>query len=398
MAPPTGGCLRVSRAAAALLSATVVAVAAVAAVVVVAPAPAAAATAAAIPGTTCPCAQEADPSIAACYHWAPSTAAAPPVGAAASCRRVACGPRYECVVQPLSTHVCHVTAVTSVPVCGDPTQPPSCTCTRSGVAGPVHLQPVQVTTGVAGGAAADPPLTCAPADVVVRIKTEDRPFKCVREVNTGGLSVHDAYFGGGTTTRQAGWHLRGDWVHVHFLRSDDPAVPHGVCFTNGGGKPAVTALPGDRGVDIAVTTPTGINTWVVQDPPSAPSPFNATFGYTTTLTTDGLVQAARQTWPNGGPGRGFCLRMPASAAVGVELTNLHWLRGVLFFRGATNYPLAGALHAWCASHSATARGLVFPLKWGRAIWPVPAGTPADGAPSIEQVTFQRACDCGAFPE
>lgn len=395
MAPLTVRRQRVSRAAAALFTAAVAA----ALVVGLAPTPAGASGAVpAIPGTTCPCVQEENPSTAACYHWAPTGAAAPAIGAAASCRRVACAPRYECVAQPLSTHVCHVTAVTSVPVCGDATQPPSCTCTRSGVSGPVHLQPVQVTTGRSGGAAADPPLTCAAADVVVRIKTEDKPFKCVREVNTGALTVHDAYFGGGTTTRQAGWHLHGDWVHVHFLRSDDPAVPHGVCFTNGGGKPPIGQLPGARGVDIAVTTPTGINAWVVQDPASAPSPFNATFGYTSILTTDGLVQAARQSWPNGGPGRGFCVRMPRSAVVGVEVTNVHWLRGMLFFRGATNYPLAGALHAWCMYHSATARGIRFPLTWGRAIWPVPAGTPADGVPSIEQVTFQRACDCGAFPE
>ncbi|GAB0489851.1 hypothetical protein MMPV_001077 [Pyropia vietnamensis] len=396
MAPLLCGCLRVSRSAAALLSASVAVV--TAAVLVAWATPAAATTPAAIPGTTCPCAQEADPSTAACYHWAPSAAAAPPVGATASCLRVACAPRYECVAQPLSTHVCHVTAVTSVPVCEDPTQPPSCTCTRSGVTGPVHLQPVQVAARAGGPAVADPPLNCAASDVVVRIRTEDEPYKCVREINTGSLSIHDAYFGGGTSTRQAGWHLRGDWVHVHFLRSDDPAVPHGVCFTNGGGARPIAQLPADRSVDISVTSPTGVNNWVVQDPPSAPSPFNATFGYTTTMTTDGLVQAARQSWPNGGPGRGFCVRMPQSAELDVEMTNIHWLRGMLFFRGATNYPLAGAIHVWCMAHSANARGIQFPLKWGRAIWPVPAGTPADAVPSIEQVTFQRACDCGGFPE
>jgi len=345
------------------------------------------------PGSTCPCVQEADPSTSTCYHW---TDPLPSVGGIAGCKRVACAPRFLCVAQPLATHLCHVTAVTAVPVCSDRAQPTACNCLRTGVVGPPHLTPIQ-TTSRSGVTAVDPPLDCQGAPVV-RIGIEDKPFKCVKEVNTKSLSVHDAYFGGGTSTRQSGWHTRGDWVHVHFLASGDAANPHGVCFTNGGGAAAIAGAPGTRGVDIFVTTPTGTNTFLAKDPADAPSPANATFGYTTMHTADGLLQSVRQSWPNGGPGRGFCLRMPRSAPLGVELKGIKWLRGMMFFSGGTDYPLAGSIHMWCAYHSAIERGIKFPHHWGRTVFPLPAGTPPDNYPTIEQVTFRRACDCGVFPE
>eukprot|EP00168_Porphyra_purpurea_P009433 TRINITY_DN2299_c0_g1_i1.p1 TRINITY_DN2299_c0_g1~~TRINITY_DN2299_c0_g1_i1.p1 ORF type:complete len:375 (+),score=39.41 TRINITY_DN2299_c0_g1_i1:594-1718(+) len=312
------------------------------------------------PGSTCPCMQEVDPSSTTCYHW---TDLLPAVGGTAGCKRVACAPRYLCVAQPLATHMCHVTAVTAVPVCSDRAQPTACNCLRTSVVGPTHLTPIQATAW-SGVTAVDPPLNCQGAPVV-RIGIEDKPFKCVKEVNTKALSVHDAYFGGGTTTRQSGWHTRGDWVHVHFLASGDATSPHGVCFTNGGGAAAIADAPGTRGVDIFVTTPTGTNTFLAKDPADAPSPANATFGYTTMHTTDGLLQSVRQSWPNGGPGRGFCVRMPSSAPLGVELKGMKWLRGMMFFSGGTDYPLAGGIHMWCAYHSAIERGSRIPPHWGR---------------------------------